>query len=366
MADKPTSSRRDFLTGRAAADATVNAIESAAEKVRQFADQLSPTVEAESAARGYVLALKRRAMACDFEVRLNATASEPTNEQSSTAAALAALDLIEELEAQLTVYRETSELIELNRNAADEPVVAELQLFELLTLAEQLYQETQGAFDLTAGPLSRVWGFDRRAGRMPSENEIAEARKHVGWKKVELMHDRCAVRFREAGVELNVNSIGKGYALDRASALLIDQNVDDFLLHGGRSTLLARGSRSGERGWAAGLRHPMRPQERIAEFHLQDQALSTSGSGTQSFIYRGKRYGHLIDPRTGWPAEGLVTATVLAPNAALADALSTAFYVLGPDSTAAYCEQHPEIQALLVLPTTQAGEVEVRWLNFDT
>lgn len=364
MADKPSSSRRDFLTGRAAADATADALERMADKVGQFADQLSPPAPATPSQPGYVLTLQRRAMACDFEVRLNATPSEPNAESSATTAALESLDLIEALESQLTIYRDTSEMLELNRHAANRPVEVEPGLFAMLQVADRLYHETQGAFDLTAGPLSRVWGFDRRAGRMPSEDEIATAREHVGWNHVDLLEASRCIKFDEAGVEINVNSIGKGYALDRAGELLAERGVTDFLYHGGRSTLLASGSRAGDDGWSAGLRHPVRPQERIAEFCLRGEALSTSGSATQSFIHRGKRYGHLIDPRTGWPAEGLITATVIAPSAALADALSTAFYVMGLERVREYCDSHREIKTLLVLPAKHAGEIEVVRLNF--
>src|SRR5690606_28587970 len=158
------------------------------------------------------------------------------------------------------------------------------------------------------------------------------------------------VAFTSDGVEINLNSIGKGYALDRAAELLVEARSCDFIFHGGRSTLVAQGSNSLEPrgGWKAGLRHPLRPQLRIAEFTLRDEALSTSGSATQFFQHRGRSYGHLIDPRTGWPANGLHSATVIAPTGAEADALSTAFYIMGPDAVAQYCATHPNIRALLV------------------
>jgi thiamine biosynthesis lipoprotein len=169
------------------------------------------------------------------------------------------------------------------------------------------------------------------------------------------------VAFGKPGISVNLNSIGKGYALDRMAELLGLQSVDDYLLHGGKSSVLARGNQPGrgEAGWTVGLRHPLRPAERLAEFSLRDQALSTSGSGTQFFIRRGRRYGHILDPRTGRPAEGLYSATVLAPTAAEADALSTAFYVMGPDRVDPYCAEHPEISALLVGPAERDGEVQL-------
>ena len=366
MTERSDSSRRDFLTGRAAGRAASqvasDAVERMADKIGQAAKGLFPQeTETPALESSYVVTLQRRAMACNFEVRLNAL---PQQQGDETAAALEALDLIDQLESQLTTYRSSSEIIEINQQAPTEPVEVEAQLFELLQYADQLYRESAGAFDLTSGPLSQAWGFDQRAGRLPSEEELAAALARVGWDKVTLTPANRSIEFGEPGVEINVHSIGKGYALDRAASHLQQLGVDNFLLHGGRSTLVARGDRFGEQGWATGLRHPLRPQERLAQFSLNDQALSTSGSATQSFCYRGKQYGHLLDPRTGWPAEELYSATVIAPTAMEADALSTAFYVMGAEKTAAYCGNRPEIQALLVLPAKKAGEVELREINF--
>ncbi len=176
---------------------------------------------------------------------------------------------------------------------------------------------------------------------------------------------RIASNSPRPGIEINLNSIGKGYAVDRAGELLVEAGVDHFLLHGGRSTLLAQGNRAGQAGWNVRLRHPVRPQQTIAEFDLHDEALSTSGAATQSFVIQGRRYGHLIDPRTGWPADAMHSATVVAPSGALADALSTAFYVMGVEQVAAYCADHPEVKALLVLPAAEAGEVELATFNFS-
>src|SRR5439155_21411202 len=115
--------------------------------------------------------------------------------------------------------------------------------------------------------------------------------------------------------------------------------------------------------WSVALRHPLRPDQRLAEFVLRDQALGTSGSGSQFFHYQSTRYGHILDPRSGWPAEQVLSATVIAPTAAEADALSTALYVMGLDAARAFCESHREISALLVTQTTAAGEIELHPLN---
>ncbi|MGI9457747.1 MAG: FAD:protein FMN transferase [Aeoliella sp.] len=365
MANQSSSTRRDFLSGKAAGQAAANAVERAADKVAGLADDLFPEQQpSKPLPPSYVLTLQRQAMACDFEIRINARREQ---ENSETAAAMMALDLVDQLESQLTVYRDTSEIIEINRRAADELanqwIEVEPQLFKLLEYADQLYRDTEGAFDLTGGPLAKVWGFFYRQGRMPTEEEISTARKQIGWEKVGLDSSTQRIRFDGPGVEINVNSLGKGYALDRAAAVLQQNGVENFLFHGGRSTLLARGNRAGEQGWTAGLRHPLRPKERLAQFQLQNEALSTSGSATQSFRYRDKRYGHLIDPRTGWPTEGIYSATVIAPSATEADALSTALYVMGAAAAEEFCGSRPEIKALLVLPTECEGKVDVRRIN---
>jgi thiamine biosynthesis lipoprotein len=153
-------------------------------------------------------------------------------------------------------------------------------------------------------------------------------------------------------VEINFNAMGKGYAIDRAALLLDEQGARDHLWQGGRSSILARGKNHGDDGdcWSIGLQHPLEPAKRLGEFHLRNRALGTSGGGTQFFECEGRRYSHILDPRTGWPAEGVYTATVIAPTAAEADALSTAAFVLGPEGTAKLCQRRRDISVVLVCP----------------
>jgi thiamine biosynthesis lipoprotein len=330
----------------------------AAEKPAAMLPQGSGSITRDS----LLASVRRRAMACDFEVQLAATRDDGSMEHI-----FAALDLVEALEAQLTVYRDDSEVIRINRDAANQPVKVERRLFALLQQAEMLYRETAGAYDISSGPLSDAWGFSRREGRIPSDGEIAAAHDRVGMKFVTLDARRKTIAFSRSGICINLNSIGKGYALDRMAELLAMNSVNDYLLHGGKSSVLARGDQPGHfgEGWTIGLRHPLRPSERLAEFSLRDQALSTSGSGTQFFIRRGRRFGHILDPRTGRPAEGLYSATVIAPTAAEADALSTAFYVMGPDAVREYCSARPEIAALLVASDAREGDVRLFAFGLD-
>jgi FAD:protein FMN transferase len=235
-------------------------------------------------------------------------------------------------------------------------VPVEPHLFALFQRAAQWHRETGGALDITSGPLSDVWGFSKRAGRWPDDDELAAALARVGMDRVVLDDTNCTILFRCPGVSVNLNCIGKGYALDRMADLMAERGLEGFLLHGGRSSVLAHGNAPDVEGWTIGLRHPLRTAERLAEFCLRNQALATSGSGTQYFSHNGRRYGHLLDPHTGLPAEGVFTATAIAPTAAEADALSTAFYIMGPTATGEYCANHPEVAAALVCPVAAAPQ----------
>ena len=306
----------------------------------------------------YLVHLARDAMACRFQVFFNAGQYD-----RATETALAAFDLIDSLEGQMTAYRATSQISDINRRAASKAVEVEPRLFELLSCAVGLSGETNGAFDITSGPLSRLWGFKRRAGTVPDVTELAITLTHVGSQRLEIDPLRRTVRFLADRMELNLGAIGKGYALDRAAALLQADGIHDFLWHGGQSSVLARGSRSTgtteTRVWSVGVNNPLNATGRLAEIFLHDRALATSGSSQQFFRHRGKRYGHILDLRTGWPAEGVFSATVLAPTAAEADALSTAFYVLGVEPAMEYCRSHAGIAALLLVPSRDGSAIEL-------
>jgi thiamine biosynthesis lipoprotein len=306
--------------------------------------------------------VSRQAMACEFEVRFPAD-----RYPQGTESALAALDQVDALEEQLSYFRPTSQLSRINVLAADGPVEVEPTLFDLLQLAATLHRETEGAYDITSAPLWEAWGFARRKGEIPSDAQLAEARSQVGGQWIELDPERRTVRFLRPGMRINLGSIGKGYALDVAAERLRASGVADFLFHGGQSSVLARGlqlaptknDRSASRRWEIGIRHPGQAGRRLGVVRLHDRALGTSGGQFQSFRHRGRRYGHILDPRTGWPVEGVLSATVVAPTAAMADALSTAFYVMGPDLALDYCKRYPDVGAVLVSPGPHGGTVEI-------
>ncbi len=310
----------------------------------------------------YLVRVSRPAMACEFEICLRAG-----QYPNGTEAALEALDLVEQLETQLSVFLADSERARINAAAAAGPVAVEPRLFELLELAVRVGQQSGGAYDITAGPLWEVWGFARRAGAVPRGEQLAEARRHVGSHLIELDHGQKTVRFLDPGVRINLGSIGKGYAVDRCGERLLAAGIEDFLVQGGNSSVLAHGSSTPPQAgaaaatghWLVGVRNPLHLDRRLTELRLSNRGLGTSGTQFQSFRHQGRRYGHILDPRNGWPAEGVLSATALAPTATLADALSTAFYVLGPEAALGYCRQHAEIAALLVCPRAGGDGLEI-------
>jgi thiamine biosynthesis lipoprotein len=280
-----------------------------------------------------------------FEIRLGAGVP------GAVEVASRALDLIDELEAQLTVYRDDSEVSRLNATAHLGPVAVEPGLFRLLEQAVALSEQTQGAYDVTAGALSEVWGFVRGPRRVPDPKVLADARSRTGWHHLKLHRANRTVAFDRPGIRVNLGSIGKGYAIDRAAEVLRSHWFPtSALVHGGQSSLYALGSPPGRFGdrWEIALRNPFQPESPLGLMRLRNRGLGTSGSAFQSFEVDGTVYGHILDPRTGEPASGPASVTVLAPTAAVADALSTAFFLLGPDGAAEYVERNPAVGIVIV------------------
>ncbi len=164
------------------------------------------------------------------------------------------------------------------------------------------------------------------------------------------------VRYQRPGLEINLGAIGKGYALDRVADMLDrDWGVPAYLIHGGRSSVFARGTPGQSHGWELSICHPWQPERRLATVWLRDRAMGTSAATFQFLEHQGKKLGHILDPRTGWPASAMASVSVLAPTAAESDALSTAFFILGSDAARRYCESHPGIGAIL-LPEGEGAE----------
>lgn len=336
------SNRREFLTGRALQKSVGAAGESLADAI------VSPPPS-----RGPNLVLRTTAMACDFDVILN-----PDGPEHQVRAASEALDRVQALEDQYSVYRPDSELSRLNRIAADRRVQVEPGLYRLLRRAATIAGQTGGAFNPAAGALIQLWRRCRHEDRLPTAEECAAAAACCDMAAIEWDDEDCSLRFGQPGLAFDLGAIGKGYAVDVAARVVQELGVENFLVHGGKSSVLARGGHAGHAGWPVGLNNPLLPDQPYLTLLLRDAALATSGTAVQGFRHAGKRYGHILDPRTGWPADGMLSVSVIAPDASLADAISTAFFILGVENALRCCDNFENVGLILFPPPRQGRRLE--------
>ncbi len=267
----------------------------------------------------------------------------------------AAFQEIERVEQALSTYRPTSEMSRINANAARGPVVTDPEVLTLLDEALDYSLRTDGAFDITVGALVNAWGFFRGHGRYPTADELSRALARVGWRNVILDRAARTVQFRKPGIALDLGGIGKGFALDRAALILRRHGVTAALLGAGQSSYFAIGAPPDTDGWRVVVPDPDDPRRSLSTVWLRDRSLSTSGNAQKSFEFDGKRYSHIIDPRTGEPVTGMTQVTVIARTALESDALATALFVLGADRATAVLDHVDDVAALLV---TTRGTVD--------
>ncbi len=270
-----------------------------------------------------------------------------------------ALDEVRRLEGLMTVFDPESRVSEVNRDAATKPVTVESELIEVFELSLELWKSTGGAFDITADALWRMWGFFEQEGRVPSPREIETALECVGSQHIEIDSAKRTVSFLRDALSVNFGGIGKGFALDKAARMLQNSGLAESLLHGGHSSIYAFGDPAGSgKGWKVTIRHPLELDVDLAAVWMDSMGMATSGGGERYFWSEGKRFGHVVDPRSGRPVEHHLSATALAPSAALSDALSTAFFIMSLDEVEAYCSKEPEVGAVIV-PAVKEGDPPV-------
>jgi thiamine biosynthesis lipoprotein len=274
--------------------------------------------------------LGAHAMATEFQILIAGTSE--TKAQTCAAEALRDLEL---LEADLSRFRDGSDISRLNHLTPGKSTPIGEAAYDCISLAKEVHSATRGAFDITIGPLLAVWTNPDHTPRQPSESELNRARSAVGIDKVLLNPESREASVTGKDIWLDVGGIGKGYALDQMASILKAKGIDNALLDAGGSTLLAFGKGPAGDGWPVGT-----GEAGIPAIYLQDQSLSGSG-----FSERGE---HIIDPREGVRVSaGKKNAWALAPFAALADALSTAFLVMNTKEITTFCGQHRDIEAIL-------------------
>jgi thiamine biosynthesis lipoprotein len=346
--DAIRSARRGFLSGKLWKDEIAKRLAD-----QQQAEDLIPTARE-------TLRLTTRAMACDFTVIMNPLPHDLIWAVSE------ALDHVHVLEAQYTVYREHSELLEINRRAGtNEPVHVEAGLYQLLKQAVDISSKTAGAYNPLMHPLIQLWRTYRERKELPPTEEVKQRLALCHVEEIEFSDNVQTVYLKRPGMGFNLGGIGKGHAVDVLAQKILAAGIDDFLLHGGQSSVYSHGIHGPYDGWPVGIKHPNLPNRRIATLLLKNQAMSTSGSGVQFFRHGGKKYGHILDPRTGWSVDSLLSATLLTPTAAQGDALSTAIYVAQEDYLAHWRAEFPELKSITVGELEDARSLEAICTGVD-
>ncbi len=262
----------------------------------------------------------------------------------------AAFDEMRRLDRMLSNYRPNSEWSKVNQNAAKGPVNVSRELYDLIIACLNYSRRSDGAFDITVGPLLKVWGFYGSKNRLPEQREVAAALVKVGYKNLILDDTAQTVLFAAPGVEMDPGGIGKGYAVDRMVQVLKQDGIRIALVSAAGSSIFGLGAPPSEpRGWHIEIRDPKDKQKTVAEVYLRNQSLSTSGNYEKFFEADGQTYSHIMDPRKGYPAQGMLEVSVIADRTIDSEAWTKPFFVNGREWTVTHkpkdvraflCEEH--------------------------
>lgn len=258
--------------------------------------------------------------------------AEPNGGRSNTVRAInKAFDEMMRIESLFSLYRPDSEISRINRLGKGEPLAVSKEVFDLIQRSIELNKKTEGAFDITVKPLADLWAQAKIVRSEPTADKVDEAISRVGSKYIHLDSAANTIAFERDGMSIDMNAIVQGYACDRAIEILKDNGIRDAVVDTS-GEVYCLGRRYKDSDWVVGVRHPRDKTKVLMEIRLRDMAISTSGDYEKFFKVRGKRYSHLVDPRTGRAVgDSVLSASVIAKDAATADALSTALSISGAE-----------------------------------
>jgi thiamine biosynthesis lipoprotein len=269
------------------------------------------------------------------------------NDPGATAAIDAVFAEFDRLDHLMSVWKEGSDVLRLNAAAGREPVRVSPETLEVLTVARQVSDWTDGTFDVTFGALSGLWKFDQdQDDSIPPRSAVAARLPDVDHTALDIDAASGTAFLRRPGMRAHLGGIGKGYAIDRAIAILKAAGFTDFVIQSGGDLYVA-GS-NGSQPWSLGIADPRRPDRVFARVQLANATFSTSGDYERAFMKNGVRYHHLLDPDRGEPARGCRSVTIVADRAILADVLSTGVFIMGPADGMALIEKLPGVEGVIV------------------
>ncbi len=263
------------------------------------------------------------------------------------------------LDHLLSNYIPSSEWSQVNREASNQPVRVSTELFQLLAACVEYSRESGGAFDITVGPLMKVWGFYKGTGHLPHRAEVRGAMAKVGYQNILLDPAAHTVRFAKEGVEIDPGGIGKGYAVDKMVEILKEDGVKSALVSASGSSIYGLGAPPDEPGWKIKIRDPKDASKTAAEVVLKDNSLSTSGNYEKFFFAEGKLYSHIMDPTTGYPSEGMLSVSVVSPRTIDSEAWCKPYYIRGR----AWAAQHKKPDFKVFLCEDKMGSDKCAWLQ---
>lgn len=283
------------------------------------------------------------------------------DEATANRAAKQAFERIGDLDRIMTDYRSTSELMQLCGRAGGDPVQVSDDLFAVLSRSQDVAKSSDGAFDVTVGPLVRLWRQSRRTQKLPEPDKLAAAKALVGFDKVRLDPDKKTVQLTKAGMQLDLGGIGKGYAADAALAVLKKHGIDRALVAAG-GDITVTGPPPDTAGWKVAIQ-PLEKDGPERNLLLKDASVSTSGDAEQFVEIAGKRYAHIMDPKTGLGLLGRMSVTVVGPNGTTVDPLTKVVAVQGKEKGFKFIDATPGTAAFVVLQTEKGLETaeSKRW-----
>jgi FAD:protein FMN transferase len=283
------------------------------------------------------------------EVTFSAYTDQPDKAEHAFASAY---DEIRRVEKLMTDWERPgepeSDIVRINKAAGKKAVKVDPETIEVIEKSLEMSRRSEGAFDITFAAMHGLWKFDEDMDHsIPAPEEIEKRRKLINWRDVIVNIKPGTVKLRRPGMRMGLGGIAKGYAVDRCSAVLRSSGLKDFMVQAGGDLYVS--GRKGSVNWMVGVRDPRGgPRDIIARMPIQDHAFSTAGDYERGFVQAGRRYHHIIDPKTGYPATASREVTIFAPNAFLADALDDAVFILGPTKGMALVDSYPDCATLIV------------------
>ncbi len=256
-----------------------------------------------------------------------------------------AFDEMQRLEQLMSTYLPDSEISKINRAAGKKAVPVSPEVEEVIREGIFWSIQSGGAFDITVEPLVQLWDFDGEKEVVPAKSTLRKTATLVDYRNIEIVNHK--VRLARPGMAINVSGLAKGYAVDRAVAILRGMVLNGIVNAGG--DLFAFGQKSKESSWTIGLQHPRKPQDLFAAFGVKNQAVATSGDYQRYFVKDGIRYHHIFDPATGRPARKMISTTIITTEVMEADALATAVFVMGPEAGLKWVDSLDNVEAMVML-----------------